>query len=218
MVKKYSIRIVLVCACIMIAYFTKQQVTYSIKKQGLMIVAHPDDETIFAGNEILTNSYFIVCLTNGDNATRKAEFEEMLKQTNNQGIILSYPDKVNGERSSWHDHQEDIKNTVESYIEKENWNAIITHNPQGEYGHIHHQMTNKIVTEIVLSHDKQDTLHYFAPYFKKDNLPANKTMNTYAENKKKELAKLYTSQEKTVTKLSHIFGYEYFTSYTDIPF
>lgn len=69
--------------------------------QKLMIVAHPDDETIWGGNHLLKGHYLVVCLTNGNNPTRRKEFMKIMKETHNQGLIFDYPDKTNGKRDSW---------------------------------------------------------------------------------------------------------------------
>lgn len=69
--------------------------------QNIMIVAHPDDETIWGGIHLLQNNYLVICLTNGNNQTRANEFHEVMEQTHNTGIILDYPDKTNGKRDNW---------------------------------------------------------------------------------------------------------------------
>ena len=43
----------------------------------LMIVAHPDDETLWGGAHIADGGYLVVCITNGYNATRSAEFQAL---------------------------------------------------------------------------------------------------------------------------------------------
>ena len=57
----------------------------------LMIVAHPDDETLWGGAHIADGGYLVVCITNGYNATRSAEFQAVMQASNNVGLILSYP-------------------------------------------------------------------------------------------------------------------------------
>ena len=42
--------------------------------QNIMIVAHPDDETIWGGGHLLKDKYLVICLTNGNNKTREKEF------------------------------------------------------------------------------------------------------------------------------------------------
>ena len=44
-----------------------------------MIVAHPDDETLWGGANLLKERYFVVCLTNGYDLIRSNEFKEILK-------------------------------------------------------------------------------------------------------------------------------------------
>ena len=47
----------------------------------LVITAHPDDETIFAGKLLSEdNSWKVVCVTNGEDEIRKSEFESVMKQ------------------------------------------------------------------------------------------------------------------------------------------
>ena len=41
----------------------------------LMVVAHPDDETLWGGAHLTEGGWFVVCLTNGYNEVRKNEFE-----------------------------------------------------------------------------------------------------------------------------------------------
>lgn len=36
---------------------------------SLMVVAHPDDETIWGGAHLLKGKYVVVCITNGNNRT-----------------------------------------------------------------------------------------------------------------------------------------------------
>ena len=66
--------------------------------ESLMIVAHPDDETIFGGGHLQEKNYLVVCLTNGNHPTRKKDLQHLIKQTGNQGLIFDYPDKTNGKK------------------------------------------------------------------------------------------------------------------------
>ena len=45
----------------------------------LLIVAHPDDEAIFFGAEILSGGYYVFCLTEGGDPARRADFERTLR-------------------------------------------------------------------------------------------------------------------------------------------
>lgn len=183
----------------------------------LMIVAHPDDETLWGGLHLIEGDYFVVCITNGNNSVRKEEFENILKESGNDGIILSYPDKVCGRRDSWEKVRAYIESDIEKIVKSKQWEVIATHNPSGEYGHIHHKMTSTIVTEKCKENGIEDTLWYFGKYYRKSKVEkAYGDMREYDSDKlkrKEELLSLYVSQEKTVDKLSHMNPYENWISY-----
>lgn len=173
-----------------------------------MIVAHPDDESIFGGNHILNEKFFIVCLTNKDNEVRRKEFYEMLEKSGNEGIILSYPDKTNGKRDNWEKDKESIYKTIYEYVNKKDWDKIVTHNKKGEYGHIHHKMVNEMVTKASIESNKSDVLYYFGEYYTKDKIKNRRTMNDTELARKEELISVYKSQKKTREKLKHSYKYE----------
>lgn len=187
------------------------------KSKKLMIVAHPDDETIFGGAHISKGEYFIVCLTNQDNSVRREEFTTMLDATKNEGIILNFPDKRHGKRDNWKHEKENIEKKIAHYVKAKDWESITTHNVNGEYGHIHHKMTHKLVTKVCEKENLTDNLYYFAPYYKKEDLK-NHTLTPLSDEKvkaKTKLAEIYQSQEKVCNNLKHIFPYEEWTAYKD---
>lgn len=210
--KKIILIIIVIIGCI---FFFKKENTVKNKDlinrlsldniDDLMIVAHPDDETIFGGQHLLKKRYLIVCLTNGDNQVRRKEFEQMLNKTQNKGLIFDYPDKTNGKRDNWQKDIHDIKSDIEYLIHKKNWKIIVTHNPDGEYGHVHHQMTSRIVTKSCC----MKKLMYFGRYYKKNDISGNMKKISYQDYQKKiSLTQLYQSQKKVVTNLEHILIYE----------
>lgn len=113
----------------------------------LMVVAHPDDETLWGGAHLTEGGWFVVCLTNGYNEVRKNEFYEVMKESGNIGLILKYPDLVNGKRSDWATSKPQIAKDLDFLMKYKHWGMVATHNPNGEYGHIHHKMTSKLMTE-----------------------------------------------------------------------
>ena len=67
---------ILLAICICVLSIPLSSYTYYAKtNDNLIIVAHPDDETIWAGEHLIRGSYTVLCITNGNNKTRKAEFE-----------------------------------------------------------------------------------------------------------------------------------------------
>ena len=97
---------------------------------SLMIVAHPDDETLWGGAHLLQGGYLVVCITNGDDPVRAGEFRTAVRGTGNIPLILSYPDKIGGKRSSWKFWEKDILADLTAIISYKQWNCIVTHNPE----------------------------------------------------------------------------------------
>ena len=183
----------------------------------LIIVAHPDDETLWAGAHMASDGYFVVCVTNGNNDTRSKEFNSILMASEDKGVILNYPDKTFGERDDWDNVREKIIADLTRIIDSNDWEVIATHNKDGEYGHQHHLMVNEFVTSICKDNKKEGELYYFGKYYKavdleqeKDDLPK---VDDESLAKKEEMLKLYESQAKTVGKLSHMNPYENWTLY-----
>ncbi len=191
---------------------------YANEAPSLMIVAHPDDETIWGGSHLLNGNYTILCITNGDNKTRKAEFKKILEQTNSKGTILSFPDKTNGKRNNWKSCKKDIKKEIKKMIDSKDWKEIVTHNPNGEYGHIHHKMTSKMVTKILKSEKKVDKLIYFGKYTSqknKDNLINEESILSKDYKQKLKLCDVYSSQKKVMNHLHHMLKHENWIPYAN---
>ena len=186
--------------------------------ENLMIVAHPDDETIWGGSHLLSGNYTVVCITNGNNKTRKKEFKQAMKKTNSTGIILSYPDKTNGKRDNWVSCRIKIYNKIKKIIDSKNWNTIVTHNPDGEYGHIHHRMTSQIVTKILQKENKTDKLIYFGRYVKKKDkseLTNEETISSATYREKLKVCEVYSSQKKVMKTFHHMLKYENWIPYAN---
>ena len=178
----------------------------------LMIVAHPDDETIWGGAHLADKGYFVVCLTDGYNKTRRNEFQNTIKESGNKGLILRYPDKVHGERSNWAGDKKDIIKDLDTILTYKHWNMVVTHNPEGEYGHIHHEMTSQLVTQEYYRNYQKNDLYYFGQYYKKKVLPevesSLRKVSSENEAVKKSLLENYKSQQKVVDMFAHMIPYE----------
>lgn len=175
---------------------------------NLMIVAHPDDELLWGGAHLIKDNYLVVCVTCGTNQIRVNEFVNVMNNTNDKYIMLGYPDKTNGERDSWNNHRANISKDLESIINLKDWNIIVTHNPDGEYGHQHHKMTSALVSDIVTT----DNLYYFGIYHSKKAITAYyDDMSSINDNylaKKRKLIKYYKSQDFIQTMFDHMYSYE----------
>ena len=164
--------------------------------ESLMIVAHPDDETLWGSEELLKNKYLVVCITCGTNKKREKEIEAALKISKDRLIVLDKPDKVRGKRSDWKHYKKQIEYELKYVVKKKKWNTIVTHNPEGEYGHIHHKITNNIVTKVY-NKEKNGKLKYFGKYYSKKRINENKFAREIPEDiydMKIEMIDSYKSQ------------------------
>lgn len=116
-----------------------------MKPNKLMVVAHPDDETLFGGAQlILQNNWKVICVTNGDNPVRRAEFESVMFITKSQFEIWSYYDEQFVPLD-----EIDLAKDLDRVVRKQKWNKIVTHNQDGEYGHLHHKQIHQLMRKIV---------------------------------------------------------------------
>ena len=186
----------------------------------LMVVAHPDDETLWGGAHLTEGGWFVVCLTNGYNEVRKNEFYEVIKEFGCEGMILSYPDLLaNGQRSTWTTECTSIAKDLNTVLKYKHWGMVATHNPNGEYGHIQHKMTSKLVTEEFYKTYWGTNLYYFGNWYSARRLPTMedslRKVPEAALEKKLEALKLYTSQKGAVASNIHMAEYENWIRATD---
>ena len=193
----------------------------TLKRKGidkcsrLMIVAHPDDETFWGADHLdRYNDYFVVCLTNAHNSIRNEEFQEALRTTGSRGIILSYPDISKHQKVVWDEKtRARIRKDIWTVVTWKKWKSIVTHNPEGEYGHIHHILTNELVTQVCEIRGVKRKLWYFGRFYSPKDLDTlsgsmEKISEASLEKKLSTLEEIYTSQRKAYLNLSHMAPYE----------
>ena len=169
---------------------------YITKTDKLMIVAHPDDETIFGGGELLSSSgWRVIVLTCGDNEKRRMEFSNAVFNMNvNEAIMMNFDDVlINGAIS-----MESLVR-LNRHIREKYWEKIVTHNPIGEYGHPQHKDTFDKISAF-----GTDKLYVFGK--SKNKLPDD------ILNKKKEILKLYKSEQESIQQINNNLGDWYISS------
>ena len=158
----------------------------------LIIVAHPDDELIFAGAELIHNTdYKVLCITNQNNKIRIKEFTGLMNKLKLSYEILDHPDKITTSKVD-----PLYSNYVKEFItkNKNKLTKIVTHNSRGEYGHPFHKAVHKMVKKICKELQLTDKLYFFGK--------TNKKINKELLNKKYELMeKHYPSQYKVLDRL-----------------
>ena len=186
-----------------------------IQHNKLMIVAHPDDDTIFGGAHLIQDKYTVVCVTCGVVKYRLNEFIKAMAFSEDDYKYLSHTDiEPSGYISNWTKEKETIREELKSIIDSKDWDVIVTHNPDGEYGHKHHKMVNKIVTESVSDKSK---LYYFGIYHKKGTVDNSPALEEELYAKKRKMLDIYKSQS-ACSNNSHLvnsFTHENWIKYSD---
>jgi LmbE family N-acetylglucosaminyl deacetylase len=101
-------------------------------KNVAIIVAHPDDETLWAGGTILNHpswKCFIITLCRKNDPDRAPRFYKALEVLNSQGNMADLddgPDQLPLVAKN-------VENTILTMLSSKQYDLIISHNPSGEY-------------------------------------------------------------------------------------
>ena len=176
----------------------------------VMFVAHPDDDLLWGGRHLIEDDYLVVCMTRGNDPVRSAEFKSVMEAIGDKYLILSYPDKIGKRRSTWTFWKKDMEADIATVLNYKDWTQVATHNPHGEYGHQHHQMTHELVEKVYKETGCKADFYSFGKYYVNDKVPYDlEEMPKDLYIQKRKLASLYTSQRTTVRKMYHMLPYEY---------
>ena len=145
----------------------------------LMIVAHPDDEALFGGAELLTHSdeYKVVAVDEYHNEVRRAEYISSM-----QLIGITDSEHWSGFKGGEDYHREKLIYELLRVLRERKYKKIVTHNRQGEYGHPRHRALHD-----VLNHLRPELLWCFDKNHD-ERLPQELLI------KKRDLLKVYGSQ------------------------
>lgn len=144
----------------------------------IMIVAHPDDEALFGGAELLTHpeEYKVVAVDEYHNEVRREEFRESMKF-----IGIEYYEHWTGYKGGEDYYRDKLIYELLRVLRERKYKKIVTHNRQGEYGHPRHRALHDI-----LNHLRPELLWQF-----------DKSHDRLSEDilyKKRDLLKVYKSQ------------------------
>jgi len=114
-------------------------------KSVAVIVAHPDDETLWAGGLMLSHpncNWFIVCLCRKNDKDRAPKFHKVLQELKAEGIMGDLNDGPQQKPL----HETKLEDAILKLLPKKHFDLIITHNPTGEYTkHLRHEEISRSV-------------------------------------------------------------------------
>ena len=117
-------------------------------KSIAVIVAHPDDETLWAGGTILNHPYhkwFIVCLCRANDSERAPRFYNALKLLKAEGIMGNLDDGPDQHPLD----EKELEDEILRLLPATHFDLILTHNSTGEYTrHRRHEEVNKAVITL----------------------------------------------------------------------
>jgi LmbE family N-acetylglucosaminyl deacetylase len=110
----------------------------------LLIVAHPDDESLFAGEALSSSTgWMVVCVTNASNERRRREFIKAMNSIRANYTMLDHADCLyNSSFSPLLDEQ------LSALLNEFPYEFVVTHNAAGEYGHPQHRALHRVVRRL----------------------------------------------------------------------
>jgi glycosyltransferase involved in cell wall biosynthesis len=115
-------------------------------KSALLITAHPDDELLWFGGTILAHPDYrwtIICVTQNENTPRGRDFLQVCSELHAEGLLLGFEDVPAALLD-----EDSLENKLKQIALQKQWQTILTHNGNGEYGHVHHRQVHRLVKEI----------------------------------------------------------------------
>ncbi len=114
----------------------------------VVIVAHPDDETLWAGGQILARpewDWTIVALCRGSDSDRAPKFRRVLERLNARGAMADLDDGPEQTPLPW----AEVQDAILSLLCGTAFDAVLTHGPRGEYTrHRRHEEVSQAVAGL----------------------------------------------------------------------
>jgi len=117
-------------------------------KAVAVIVAHPDDETLWTGGTILSYrawNWFIITLYRASDRDRAPKFFRALKVLGAEGNMGDLDDSPEQKPLA----ENEVQGTILQLLPRQHFDLIISHNPAGEYTrHIRHEEIGRAVITL----------------------------------------------------------------------
>lgn len=117
-------------------------------KSIAIIVAHPDDETLWAGGIIMLHPEWkchVICLCRKSDADRASKFNKVMNILELKGVMGNLDDDPEQKPLE----EKDVEKAILELLPEKAFDLIITHNPKGEYTrHLRHEEVGKAVINL----------------------------------------------------------------------
>ncbi|MFH1427355.1 MAG: PIG-L family deacetylase [Patescibacteria group bacterium] len=182
---------------------TAERLRFTKNKSAIVVVAHPDDETIWMGGFILKHpqmSWTIFSLCRASDSDRAQKFLHVCQRYKARAIITDLEDdgKLNLRQTL-----PIIKKIMLQRIKNKKFDYIFTHGFNGEYGHPRHIGVYRVVSQLVnkqilkpeavfyFNYTKKSRKKFAPPFAKKNSDLQLKLTNQKFAQKKKIMTDIY---------------------------
>lgn len=178
-------------------------------KRCLVIVAHPDDETIWMGGMILKHKdwkWTILCLCRKDDFDRAPRFMKVCEYYGAEGIMGDLDDKILKPLSD-----DIIVSKMKELLRKRKYDYIFTHGENGEYGHLRHKEIHRAVKKMTGEGELEcEKVYYFSYLPGNEKAPHDEALKIPVPSvKAEEIIKLNDKQFKDKFKLiTEVYGFQ----------